>query len=421
MTDLHKSMLAMGDRAVAAARQLSLLSSPKRNKILQGMADELEARAPELKKANAADMQLAREAGMSAPLLDRLELSSDRIAAIANSIREVTGLKDPVGAEISRWIRPNGLNIVKVRVPIGVIGIIYESRPNVTADAAALCIKSANAVILRGGSDALQSNMVIAEALQAGGAKKGLPPASVQLIDNRDHEAVRELVQLEGRVDLIIPRGGESLIRAVVEQEYVPVIKYYKGICHAYIDKSADLEMALSIVENAKCQRPGVCNAIETVLVHKDIAPRFLPVLAETLHKHKVELRGDAASRQIIASVKPATQEDWSTEYLDLVLAIKIVASVASAIRHINRYGSKHSDVIIAENETAQQSFLNKVDSAVVYVNASTRFTDGAEFGMGAEIGISTDKLHARGPMGLEELTTYKYKVFGKGQVRGQS
>jgi glutamate-5-semialdehyde dehydrogenase len=418
MTDLHNQMLAMGDRSLVAARQLALLGSPKRNKILQGMADELDACAPELKKVNVADMKLARESGMSAPLLDRLELSSDRIAAMANSIREVAGLKDPVGAEISRWIRPNGLNIVKVRVPIGVIGMIYESRPNVTADAAALCVKSANAVILRGGGDALLSNVLIAEALQAGGEKKGLPAFSVQLIANRDHEAVRELVQLEGRVDLIIPRGGESLIRAVIEQAHVPVIKHYKGICHTYVDKSADLEMALRIVENAKCQRPGVCNAIETLLVHKEVAPRFLPILADTLGKHKVELRGDAATRQIIASAMPATEKDWSTEYLDLILAIKVVASVASAVRHINRYGSRHSDAIIAESEAAQKSFLDKVDSAVVYVNASTRFTDGGEFGMGAEIGISTDKLHARGPMGLEELTTYKYKVFGNGQVR---
>ena len=418
MTDLHSKIQRMGERAVAASRQLALLSSPKRNSILQAMADALETRSAELQEANAIDMKLAREAGMSAALLDRLELSPDRISAIAKDTREVAGHKDPVGAEISRWIRPNGLNIVKVRVPIGVIAIIYESRPNVTADAAALCIKSANAVILRGGSDALHSNMLIAEALQEGGASKGLPASSIQLIDDPNRDAVRELVQMDNHVDLVIPRGGEGLIRAVVEQSYVPVIKHYKGVCHAYVDKSADIEMALTIVENAKCQRPGVCNAIETLLVHKDVAAHLLPRLAELLTKHEVELRGDTATREIIASIARANEQDWSTEYLDLVLSIKVVGSVASAVKHINRYGSRHSDTIIASSESAQKSFLDKVDSAVVYVNASTRFTDGGEFGMGAEIGISTDKLHARGPMGLEELTTYKYKVFGTGQVR---
>jgi glutamate-5-semialdehyde dehydrogenase len=330
----------------------------------------------------------------------------------------VADLKDPIGVRISRWIRPNGLEIVKRRVPIGVIAFIYESRPNVTADTAGLCVKTANAIILRGGREAAHSNEAIVAAMIEGGTAKGLPPHAVQLVRTADHRAVRELVQLEGKVDLAIPRGGETLIRAVIEQARVPVIKHYKGVCHTYVDESADVDMALRICENAKCQRPGVCNAMEHLLVHDKIAAAFLPRMVARYLELGVELRGDEAARRIAPEIAAATEEDWCAEYLDLVLSIRIVGSVEAAVAHINKYGSRHSDAIVAQSDRAQRVFTDQVDSAAVYVNASTRFTDGGEFGMGAEIGISTDKLHARGPMGLEELTTYKYIIQGNGQVR---
>lgn len=416
---LHEDMITIGDRAVAAAHELILLNSRKKNTILQSMADELEARRTDLKDTNKKDIEKGKAAGLSSAMLDRLLLTDGCIDSMIRAIRAVAGLKDPIGTRISRWIRPNGLEIVKRRVPIGVIGIIYESRPNVTADTAALCFKTSNAVILRGGKESINSNTSIAEALVEGGKKKGLPENAIQLIRTTDHDAVRELVQLEGRVDLIIPRGGEQLIRAVTKQARIPVIKHYKGVCHTYVDESADLEMALRITENAKCQRPGVCNAMETLLVHEKIAAEFLPKLAARLGELGVELRGGKAAMAIVPEMKEAVEDDWYTEYLDLILAVRVVASVNEAIEHINKYGSKHSDAIIAEAEAPQKTFTHKVDSATVYVNASTRFTDGGEFGMGAEIGISTDKLHARGPMGLEELTTYKYVIYGKGQIRG--
>ncbi len=415
---LHDDMVLMGDRAVAAERALARLSARKKNTILQAMADELDARRATLMAANARDMEGARAAGLTAAMLDRLELTDARIEAMIKGLRTVADLKDPVGTKISRWIRPNGLVIQKVRVPIGVIAIIYEARPNVTADAASICIKTSNAVILRGGKEALQSNLAIAEALLAGGRRKGLPEHAIQLVATTDREAVRELVQLEGRVDLAIPRGGEGLIRAVAEEALVPVIKHYKGVCHIYVDESAKLDMALSIVENAKCQRPAVCNAVEKVLVHQRVAGDFLPGMAERLTARHVELRGDQISRNIVPTIKEAVEDDWYAEYLDLILAIRVVPGVQAAVEHINKYGSHHSDAIIAESEVAQKIFTQEVDSAAVYVNASTRFTDGGEYGMGAEIGISTDKLHARGPMGLEELTTYKFVVLGTGQIR---
>ena len=415
---LHDDMVLMGDQAVAASRALARLSSRRKNLILEAMAEELNARREAIKAANARDMEAGRQSGMTPALLDRLLLSDARIDSMIKGLRAVIGLKDPVGTKISRWIRPNGLVIQKVRTPIGVIGIIYESRPNVTADAASLCIKTSNAVILRGGKEAMQSNLAIAEAMQAGGARKDLPEHSIQLVATTDRDAARELVQLEGRVDLVMPRGGESLIRAVVEQARVPVIKHFKGVCHVYVDESANLDMALKIVENAKCQRPGVCNAIEKVLVHEKVAAVFLPKMADLLTAKKVELRGDAAARAIVPSMKEATEEDWYAEYLDLILGVRVVSSVQAAIEHITKYGSHHSDSIIAEYKKTQELFTEEVDSAAVYVNASTRFTDGSEFGLGAEIGISTDKLHARGPMGLEELTSYKYVVLGTGQVR---
>jgi glutamate-5-semialdehyde dehydrogenase len=415
---LHDDMLAIGDRAKTASRELALLTAKRKKTILQSMAEELEAQRKAIAAANAKDLEDARNAGLSSALLDRLALTEARLNGMIKGLRDVADLKDPIGARISRWIRPNGLEIVKRRVPIGVIGIIYESRPNVTADTAALCVKTSNAVILRGGKEAAHSNAAIADALIEGGLRKEMPAYAVQLIRTTNRDAVRELVQMTGRVDLVIPRGGEALIRAVTEQAWVPVIKHYKGVCHTFVDAGANLDMALEIAHNAKCQRPGVCNAMETLLVHEAVAAEFLPRVSEDLGSAGVELRGDAAARAIVPGMKEAGEDDWYAEYLDLILAVRVVPSVKAAIEHINRYGSAHSDAIVSDDEAAQNAFVQEVDASAVYVNASTRFTDGGEFGMGAEIGISTDKLHARGPMGLEELTTYKYVVHGKGQVR---
>lgn len=416
--NLHDDMMAMGQRAVAAARALAMFSTRQKNAILNAMANEIIQQRHFIQAANIRDMDGGREAGLSPAELDRLQLTDTRIDAMAQAIREVATLKDPVGQTLRRWSRPNGLVIRKRRVPIGVIGIIYESRPNVTADAATLCIKTSNAVILRGGKEAINSNTAITQALQKGGAREGLPDAAVQLIETTDHDAIRELVQMEGLVDLVMPRGGAALIKAVMEHARVPVIKHYKGVCHVFVDESANPDMALAIIENAKCQRPGVCNAMETLLVHSRIAPVFLPQAARRLMECGVELRGDDASRDFVPSIKPATENDWYAEYLALILVVRVIPSVKAAIEHINHYGSHHSDAIVTESKTSARLFTQEVDSAAVYINASTRFTDGGEFGMGAEIGISTDKLHARGPMGLEELTTYKYIVTGQGQVR---
>ncbi|MDD2235892.1 MAG: glutamate-5-semialdehyde dehydrogenase [Kiritimatiellae bacterium] len=417
--NLHEEMIQMGDQALKASRELALLSSRKKNAILEAMADELEANRAAIQQANQKDMEAGRKAGLNDALLDRLELTDKRLDGMIKGILNVTALEDPVGKDISRWIRPNGIEIRKTRVPIGVIGIIYESRPNVTADATVLCIKTSNAVILRGGKEAIHSNQILARLLQLGGAKKGLPDYAIQLIQTTDREAVKELCQLEGRVDLIIPRGGEGLIRAVTDHARVPVIKHYKGVCHVYVDEHADPDMAERIIENAKCQRPGVCNAIETLLIHEAIAPTFVPRIVDFLERKGVKLKGDeAVRRMILQPMEHATEADWETEYLDLVLSLSVVPEIHAAIEHINRYGSHHSDAIVSENEAAQKTFVKEVDSATVYINASTRFTDGSEFGMGAEIGISTDKLHARGPMGLEELTTYKYIITGEGQIR---
>ena len=393
-------------------------SVPKKSGILKSMARELDAQREAIGSANEQDLKTGEKNGLPGPMLDRLKLTKQRIDSMIRGINEVADLKDVVGSLISQTVRPNGLLIKKIRVPIGVIGIIYESRPNVTADAASLCLKSSNAVILRGGSEALNSNQAISQALQAGGLKKGLPANAIQFVPTPEREAVKELVQLEGLVDLIIPRGGESLIRAVAEMARVPVLKHYKGVCHTYVDATADLNMAIEICVNAKCQRPGVCNAMETMLVNQQIAEKFLPLVAKRLIGHGVELRGDKKTRQLIPQAREASEEDWYQEYLDLILSVKVVADVAEAVAHINKYGSQHSDAIVSESESNQRFFTQNVDSATVYVNASTRFTDGGEFGMGAEMGISTDKLHARGPVGIEELTTYKYVIEGNGQVR---
>ena len=414
----QEQMQQIGHAAKQASRHLARLSSRKKNSILGGMADALEEHRAAIQEANAKDLVAGKEAGLATAMLDRLKLNDARIDDMIKGLHDVAVLKDPVGDEITAWNRPNGLHIRKVRAPIGVIGIIFESRPNVTCDAAALCFKTSNAVILRGGKEAIHSNLAIAKALQEGGEKKGLPTNAIQLVPTTDREAVRELCRMTDYLDLIIPRGGESLINAVIEMALVPVIKHYKGICHTYIDASADLKMAWAIAENAKCQRPGVCNAMETLLVHKDIATEYLPKMGAIFDAQNVTILGDSVCCQQIPSAQPASEEDWHEEYLDLTLSIRVVEHIEEAIDHINHYGSGHSDAIVTQDDHSQNQFLAEVDSSSVYVNASTRFTDGAEFGMGAEIGISTDKLHARGPMGLEELTTYKFVIEGTGQIR---
>ena len=417
-TDLHRTIRKMGDRALAAARKLANCSTRKKNAILLAMADEIEARRETIAAANREDIAAAREAGLSPAMIDRLTLTESRMKGMIEGIRTVAALPDPVGKRLAKTVRPNGLVIEKRRVPIGVIAIIYESRPNVTADAAVLCIKTSNTVILRGGKEAIRSNRAIAEAMQAGGAKAGLPDHALQLVETTDRDAVRELVQMDDRVDLAIPRGGESLIRAVMSFARVPVLKHYKGVCHIYVAADADQKQALTIIENAKCQRPGTCNALETLLVDRAVAAAFLPKLGRWAKKAGVTLRACPAARELLPAAEPATEEDWSTEYLALILSVKVVNGLKAAITHINRYGSHHSDAILTTDPRAARRFLKEVDSAAVYVNASTRFTAGGEFGMGAEMGISTDKLHARGPMGLEELTTHKYQVTGEGQIR---
>ncbi len=416
--DVKEQVLKIGADAQVASRRLATLSSRRKTAILETMADELDAQRAFIQRENEKDLAAGKESGLDPAMLDRLELTGARIDGMVKGLRDVAVLGDPVGDEISTWNRPNGLEIKKVRVPIGVIGIIFESRPNVTCDAAALCLKTSNAVILRGGKEALRSNLAIAKTMQDGGMGAGMPEHAIQLIPTTDREAVKVMCQMTDHLDLVIPRGGEGLIRAVTEMAHVPVIKHYKGICHTYIDASADLDMAWAIAENAKCQRPGVCNAMETLLVHRDIASTFLPKMGKILEVRGVEIHGDQTVCEYIPSAKPATEADWYEEYLGMTLAIRVVDGVDEAVGHINQYGSGHSDAIVAHDEKAEKTFLAEVDSACVYVNASTRFTDGAEFGMGAEIGISTDKLHARGPMGLEELTAYKYVIAGNGQIR---
>ena len=407
---------------LAKTASVAMAAAPTsvKNRALNAMADSLERGAREILAANLRDLSAARKAGVKGALLDRLMLNRGRVGEMARGLREVARLPDPVGQVISKWNRPNGLKIAKVRVPIGVIAIIYEARPNVTADCAGLCLKSGNSVILRGGSEAIHSNRAIFRRLESAGRKAGLPAGALQLVWSTDRRLVDHLLGQVGGVDLVIPRGGEGLIRQVVEKARVPVIKQYKGICHTFVDATADLKKAEEICYNAKVQRPGVCNAMETLLVHRSAAPKFLPAMARRYAKAGVTLRGDAATRKILRGmpVKPATEKDWATEYLDLILSVKVVGSLSEAMEHIRRYGSGHSDAIVTRSKPNASKFLQGVDSACVYVNASTRFTDGGQFGLGAEIGVSTDKIHARGPMGLEELTTYKYEVTGTGQVR---
>jgi len=416
---LQDQITEIGRKARAASRELAKLSAGTKNAALRGIADALVERAPAILAANVIDLERAEEHGLSKAMLDRLRLTDERIASMAEGIRRVAELDDPVGKTIHHWTRPNGLQINKVRTPIGVIGIIYESRPNVTSDAAVLCLKTGNAVILRGGSEAINSNLAIAEAMQAGGSAHGLPRDAVQLIPTIDREAVRLMAEMDRYIDLIVPRGGHKLIETVVSHARMPVIKHYHGVCHVYVDRDADLDMATEITINGKVQRPGVCNAVETLLVHRGVAQSFLEKAGAELIAKGVEIRGDEATQAILnGRSKPATEEDWTAEYLDLIISVKVVDDLTDAIEHIEKYGSHHSDAIVTSNPAAAERFLNEVDSATVYWNASTRFTDGGEFGFGAEIGISTDKLHARGPMGLDELTTYKYVIRGDGQIR---
>ena len=424
MDDLRSEVLDFGKRARAAARALARMSTERKNAALVAMADQLHASAGAILRANGKDVERATAEQFSLPMIDRLRLDEKRIQGMADGIREVAALEDPRGKIIAEWTRPNGLHISKVRVPIGVIGIIYESRPNVTSDAAVLCTKTGNAVILRGGSESIHSNVAIAEALRAGAASAGLPEDSILLIPKTGRDAVRHMAEMDQYIDLIVPRGGRALIETVVSYARMPVIKHYAGVCIAYVDRQADLDMAVQIVVNAKTQRPGVCNAIETVLVHREIAAPFFKKIAPILAEKKVEMRADPDSFLQLSALsyqplRPARDEDWTTEYLDLILATRTVDNIENAIEHIEKCGSHHSDVIITRDVARAEKFLNEVDSATVYWNASTRFTDGAEFGFGAEIGISTDKLHARGPMALEELMTYKYVIRGEGQIRG--
>jgi glutamate-5-semialdehyde dehydrogenase len=426
--NLQMQMTELARRARTASRQISKLTTSEKNACLLAMASAIEKHAPEIQAANAEDMSAGAAAGLSSAMLDRLKLDDKRIAAMARGLREVAALPDPVGRLLDDRTRPNGLRLQKISTPIGVIVIIYESRPNVTADAASLCFKSGNATILRGGREALKSNLAIARVMieAAGSALPHFPADAIQVVPVTDREAIPALLSLTQYVDLCMPRGGEGLIRAVAECSKVPVIKHYKGVCHVFVDREADLDMAAQIVMNAKCQRPGVCNAMETLLVDAPVAAQFLPRICETLGSKKVELHADEASVGILKTattqtcpIRPATDADWFTEYNDLVLNVRMVDGVEQAIEHINHYGSAHSDSIVTRNETSARRFLSEVDSAAVYWNASTRFTDGGEFGMGAEIGISTDKVGARGPMGLDELTSYKWIGLGTGQIRG--
>ena len=418
MSAITEMVHSLGQRAREAAAVLASASAEEKNKALEAVAAALEANTAAIQAENEKDLEKGAQSGLSTAMLDRLRLNDKRMKSMIDGVRDVVKLEDPVGQAYDQRTRPNGLKIYRMRVPIGVIGIIYESRPNVTVDASALTLKSGNAVILRGGSEAISSNLALAKVMSEAIASAGLPAASVQLVPTTDRKAVGEMLKMDEMIDLIIPRGGEALIRRVVENSTIPVIKHYTGICHVYVDSEADLEMAGEISFNAKVQRPGVCNAAETLLVDQAVAEKFLPRMLERLRKAGVRLKGCERTRRIDSSVEEATEQDWNTEYLDLVLSVRVVDGLQEAIEHIERYGSRHTDAIVTENEQKAREFVRRVDSSSVMVNTSTRFSDGAQYGLGAEIGISTDKLHARGPMGLEELTTYKWVVIGHGQLR---
>lgn len=416
--DLHDTIVKQAETAKSASRRLAVLPSPIKNKALEAMACALEDGAALILEANAADLEAARAKKIKKSFLDRLMLDEGRIHSMAEGLRQTAALPDPVGEGEWETVRPNGIEIRRVKVPIGVIGIVYEARPNVTADAAALCMKSGNAVLLRGGSEALRSNRVISSLLARAAYDAGIPEGALQFIDSDDREAVGEMMKLKGLLDVIIPRGGAGLIQRIVRESQVPVIETGAGICHTYVDEGADLDMAVRIAVNAKTSRPSVCNAMETLLVHEKEAKEFLPKVAAELRERKVELRGCERTRGVLSDIEAATEDDWSTEYDDLILSIRVVRDIDEAIEHINRYNTGHSETIVTRDIQRAHRFQREVDAAAVYVNASTRFTDGFEFGFGAEIGISTQKLHARGPMGLNELTSTKYLIYGEGQVR---
>ena len=416
--DIKAQVTEIGYEARKAAGLLANISTNLKNRALLKMAEELVKQSDQIISENARDLEYARDKGLSDAMIDRLTLNEAGIKGMAEGLAEIAALPDPVGEITGMKRRPNGLLVGKKRIPLGVIGIIYESRPNVTADAAALCLKSGNAVILRGGSEAINSNLAIARILQGSLKETGIPETAIQIISITDRDAVNEMLKLEEYIDLIIPRGGEGLIRAVVSMSRIPVLKHYKGVCHVFVDESADIDMAVAISLNAKAQRPGVCNAMETLLVHRNIAERFLPVMAERFREAGVVLKGCDKTRIILPDMEEATEADWYEEYLDLVLAVRVVDSIDEAMAHIDKYGSLHTEAIVTSDYENSQRFLNEVNSSTVLVNASTRFSDGFELGLGAEMGISTTKLHAFGPMGLEELTTTKFIIYGDGQIR---
>ena len=415
---VRELILEICKKAKVASYELAKLPTETKNQALLNMADALEKNTSEILEANNKDVKTSRDKGVKEALLDRLILNEKRILKMAQCLREVASLPDPVGEIVRTWVRPNGLIIGQLRVPLGVVAVIYESRPDVTSDASGICLKSGNAVILRGGSDAINSNLAIGKILSEAAVDSGIPEGTIQVVPVTERSAAIELMKMRDYVDVLIPRGGAGLIRAVVENAKVPVIETGTGNCHIYVEEDADLETAVKIVINAKCQRPGTCNAAEKLLVHRKIASKFIPILVEALRKHGVEVRGCEETRKVVPDVIPATEEDWYTEYLDLIIGIKVVSGLEEAINHINKYGTKHSDAILTSDFNKALRFIRDVDSAAVYWNASTRFTDGNQYGLGAEIGISTQKMHARGPMSVQHLTTVKYFVLGRGHVR---
>ncbi|MHB9154294.1 MAG: glutamate-5-semialdehyde dehydrogenase [Endomicrobiales bacterium] len=416
--ELKQTVITQAARAKLASRKLGLLSADVKNKVLAAMADALIAHKDDILFHNEIDVEAAREAALNDAMIDRLMLNANRVHEMARGLRDVAALPDPVGEIVADWTPPAGIHIQKERVPLGVIGIIYESRPNVTVDAAGLCLKAGNAVVLRGGSEAINSNHTIVKIISPAAYGAGLPDGAIQFIETTDRQAVTDMIKLDHLIDLIIPRGGEEMVRSIRENATVPVLSHGKGLCHTYIDKDADMEMAKRISFNAKCQRPGVCNALETLLVHKDIAAALLPSLCAMFREAGVEVRGCARAKGIVPDIESAAEEDWSTEYLSKIVSLRVVETIDDAISHINKYGSGHSEAIITRDRVAADKFLKEIDAAAVFHNASTRLHDGGVFGLGSEIGISTQKLHARGTMGLKELTTTKYIIHGHGEIR---